>query len=124
VLFAILFLWQIPHFLAIAIFRAEDYQRAGFRVLPLQASERATRIYILVFSIGLVAATILLEPLRVAGMRYMAVAALLGATLIGWGLAGFRRAAAPRPWARSLFFFSIVYLTLLFVALIIDRTFA
>jgi protoheme IX farnesyltransferase len=124
VLFAILFLWQIPHFLAIAIFRAEDYQRAGFRVLPLQASERATRIYILVFSIGLVAATILLEPLRVAGMRYMAVAAVLGATLIGWGLAGFRRTADTRPWARSLFFFSIVYLTLLFVALIIDRTFA
>ena len=52
VLFAILFLWQIPHFLAIAIFRADDYERAGFRVLPLQASERATRIYILVFSIG------------------------------------------------------------------------
>jgi protoheme IX farnesyltransferase len=121
VLFAILFFWQIPHFLAIAIFRADDYQRAGFRVLPLQTSERATRIYILAFSIVLVASTILLEPLRVAGMRYMAVAALLGATLIGWGLAGFRRAAA-RPWARSLFFFSIVYLTLLFVALIMDRT--
>jgi protoheme IX farnesyltransferase len=123
VLFAILFLWQIPHFLAIAIFRAEDYERAGFRVLPLQASERATRVYILLFSIGLVAATILLEPLRVAGVRYMAVAAVLGATLIGWGLAGFRRAIAVRPWARSLFFFSLVYLTLLFVALIIDRTF-
>ncbi len=124
VLFAILFLWQIPHFLAIAIFRAEDYQRAGFRVLPLQASERATRVYILLFSIGLVAATILLEPLRVAGMRYMAAAAVLGATLIGWGLVGFRRAIAVRPWARSLFFFSLVYLTLLFVALIMDRTLA
>jgi len=123
VLFAILFFWQIPHFLAIAIFRSDDYERAGFRVLPLQASERATRIYILAFSIVLVAASILLEPLRVAGMRYMTVAAVLGATLIGWGLAGFRRAANVRPWARSLFFFSLVYLTLLFVALIIDRTF-
>ena len=92
--------------------------------LPLQASERATRVYILLFSIGLVAATILLEPLRVAGMRYMAAAAVLGATLIGWGLVGFRRAVAVRPWARSLFFFSLVYLTLLFVALIMDRTFA
>ena len=70
------------------------------------------------------AATILLEPLHVAGMRYLAVAALLGATFIGWGLAGFRRTAATRPWARSLFFFSLVYLTLLFVALIIDRTIA
>jgi protoheme IX farnesyltransferase len=121
VLFAILFFWQIPHFLAIAIFRSTDYQRAGFKVLPLEASALTTRVYILVFSVVLVAATILLEPLRVAGPRYAVVAALLGATQIGWGLAGFRRDAA-RPWARSLFFFSIVYLTLLFVALIIDRT--
>jgi heme o synthase len=123
VLFAILFCWQIPHFLAIAIFRSTDYQRAGFRVLPLEASARTTRIYIVIFSLALVAATILLQPLRVAGTGYVVVAAVLGATFIGWGLVGFRQAAA-RAWARSLFFFSIVYLTLLFVALIIDRTFA
>jgi protoheme IX farnesyltransferase len=123
VLFAILFFWQIPHFLAIAIFRSDDYARAGFRVLPLATSARATRIYILGFSLALVAATVLLEPLRVAGAHYLVSAAALGALFIGWGLAGFRRAAA-RGWARSLFFFSIVYLTLLFVALIIDRTLA
>jgi len=51
------------------------------------------------------------------------VAALLGAIFIGWAAAGFRRAAETR-WARSLFFYSIVYLTLLFVALAIDRTVA
>ena len=131
VLFAILFFWQIPHFLAIAIFRSADYARAGFKVLPLEASSRATRVYILLFSVVLVGASFLLEPLRVAGVRYSAMAAVLGATLIGWGLAGFRRAAQPaaertgeRAWARSLFLFSIVYLTLLFVALIFDRTFA
>jgi protoheme IX farnesyltransferase len=123
VLFAILFLWQIPHFLAIAIYRAADYARAGFKVLPGAISERATRLTIVGFSIVLVAATILLEPLRVAGPRYMAAATLLGAVLIGWAAAGFRRAAAG-AWARSLFLFSIVYLTLLFVALAIDRTVA
>jgi protoheme IX farnesyltransferase len=123
VLFAILFLWQIPHFLAIAIFRSEDYARAGFRVLPLATSARATRFYILGFSLALVAATVLLQPLRVAGAHYLVAAAALGGLFIGWGLAGFRRAAA-RPWARSLFLFSIVYLTLLFVALIADRTLA
>jgi protoheme IX farnesyltransferase len=53
----------------------------------------------------------------------MGAATLLGAVLIGWGAAGFRR-TATREWARSLFFFSIVYLTLLFVALAIDRTVA
>jgi protoheme IX farnesyltransferase len=123
VLFAVLFFWQIPHFLAIAIYRSRDYQRAGLKVLPLEISRRSTRIYILIFSLVLVVATLLLEPLRVAGMHYVAVAALLGAVQIGWGLAGFRRAAA-NTWARSLFFYSIVYLTLLFVALIIDRTIA
>ena len=122
-LFAILFLWQIPHFLAIATYRAADYERAGFKVLPLAISTRATRVTIVLFSIGLVAATIALEPLRVAGLGYLLCAALLGAVFIGWAAAGFRRAAA-NAWARSLFFYSIVYLTLLFVALVIDRTIA
>ena len=122
-LFAILFLWQIPHFLAIATYRAADYARAGFKVLPLAISTRATRATIVLFSVGLVAATIALEPLRVAGVGYLLCAALLGAVFIGWAAAGFRRAAAG-AWARSLFFYSIVYLTLLFVALVIDRTIA
>jgi protoheme IX farnesyltransferase len=122
-LFSILFLWQIPHFLAIATYRASDYARAGFKVLPLAISQRATRATIVLFSIGLVAATIALEPLRVAGSGYLLCAALLGAVFIGWAVAGFRRAAA-NAWARSLFFYSIVYLTLLFVALVIDRTIA
>jgi protoheme IX farnesyltransferase len=120
-LFAILFLWQIPHFLAIAIYRAADYARAGFKVLPLTISARATRATIVTFSAGLVLATILLEPLRVAGLPYLICATLLGAVFIGWAAAGFRRAAAG-AWARSLFFYSIVYLTLLFVALVVDRT--
>jgi heme o synthase len=122
-LFAILFLWQIPHFLAIAIYRAADYARAGFKVLPLTISARATRATIVTFSAGLVLATILLEPLRVAGLPYLVCAGLLGAVFIGWAAAGFRRAAAS-AWARSLFLYSIVYLTLLFVALVIDRTLA
>jgi protoheme IX farnesyltransferase len=122
-LFAVLFLWQVPHFLAIATYRAADYARAGFKVLPLTVPVRATRAIMLLFSIGLVAATIVLEPLRVAGPRYELVAVLLGAVFIGWAAAGLRRAAENR-WARSLFVYSIVYLTLLFVALAIDRTVA
>ncbi len=121
VLFAILFLWQIPHFLAIAIYRSDDYQRAGFKVLPDAQSHLATRLHIVAFSVILVASTILLQPLNVAGTIYLASAALLGAAFVGWGLAGLRRAAA-RAWARSLFLASIVYLTLLFAALIVDRS--
>jgi heme o synthase len=119
-LFAVLFLWQIPHFLAIATYRGADYARAGFKVLPLAVSVRATRATIVAFSIVLVAVTIVLEPLHVAGPRYALCATLLGAVFIGWAAAGFRRAAENR-WARSLFVYSIVYLTLLFVALAADR---
>jgi protoheme IX farnesyltransferase len=122
-LFAVLFLWQIPHFLAIATYRGADYARAGFKVLPLTVSVRATRAIIVAFSVVLVAATIVLEPLHVAGPRYVLCATLLGAVFVGWAAAGFRPAAESR-WARSLFVYSIVYLTLLFVALAIDRTVA
>jgi protoheme IX farnesyltransferase len=122
-LFAILFCWQVPHFLAIAIYRAADYARAGLKVLPLSISAAATRGTILAFSIGLVVATVLLEPLHVAGRPYVLVAVLLGAIFVGWAAAGLRRAASP-AWARSLFFYSLVYLTLLFVALIVDRSVA
>jgi protoheme IX farnesyltransferase len=122
-LFGILFLWQIPHFLAIAIYRAADYARAGFKVLPLAISTRATRTTIVLFSVGLVAVTVLLQPLHVAGPAYLGVAAVLGLVFIGWAAAGFRP-AAERLWARSLFFYSIVYLTLLFVAIVVDRTIA
>lgn len=119
-LFGILFLWQIPHFLAISLYRSEDYGRAGFEILPLTVGEKATRLVIVVFSTALVATSLMLGPLHVAGVVYSVTAALLGAGFIAWGLAGFRR-AADRLWARSLFFASLVYLTLLFAALIIDR---
>ena len=119
-LFGVLFLWQIPHFLAIATYRGADYARAGFKVLPLTISVRATRATMFFFSVVLVAVTIVLEPLHVAGPRYALVAGLLGAVFIGWAAAGFRPAAENR-WARSLFVYSIVYLTLLFVALAVDR---
>ncbi len=122
-LFGILFLWQIPHFLAIALYRSDDYGRAGFAILPLSIGERPTRIVIIVSSAALVATSLVLWPLHVAGIVYTVTAALLGAGFVVMGVAGLRR-AANRVWARSLFFASLVYLTLLFAALIIDRTVA
>jgi protoheme IX farnesyltransferase len=122
-LFGILFLWQIPHFLAIAIYRSDDYGRAGFEILPLSIGDRPTRFVIVASSAALVAASLLLGSLHVAGAIYSATAALLGICFILCGLAGLRRAAS-RLWARSLFFASLVYLTLLFAALIVDRALA
>jgi protoheme IX farnesyltransferase len=122
-LFGILFLWQIPHFLAIALYRSDDYGRAGFEILPLVVGEKRTRFVIVAFSALLMAISLLLGPLHVAGTLYTSVAALLGVGFLVWGLAGLRE-AANRLWARSLFFASLGYLTLLFAALIIDRTLA
>ena len=122
-LFGILFLWQIPHFLAIALYRSADYGRAGFEILPLVVGEKRTRFVIVGFSALLMAISLLLGPLHVAGTLYTSVAALLGVGFLVWGLAGLREAAS-RLWARSLFFASLGYLTLLFAALILDRTFA
>jgi protoheme IX farnesyltransferase len=119
-LFAILFIWQLPHFLAIALYRAEDYAAAGIRVLPLSVGVLATRWHIIVYTVALVVVSVLPVPFGVAGRWYLAAARILGAWFLGRALVGFRP-AAPRPWARSVFLVSLVYLTGLFGALAVDH---
>jgi protoheme IX farnesyltransferase len=115
-LFAILFLWQIPHFLAIALYRSDDYARAGVRVLPLSQGVAATRWHIVISSIALVLASLLPGRLGVAGPIYVLAAGLLGGGFVAVTLGGFRT-REPRAWARSVFLASLLYLTALFAAL-------
>lgn len=117
-LFAVMFIWQIPHFLAIAIFRREDYRRAGMMVLSVEKGERATRIQIVAWSAALLLATALLTPLGVAGPVYLGAALVLGGAFFALGAAGLRQGAGD-GWARRVFFSSMVYLVLLFGALMI-----
>jgi protoheme IX farnesyltransferase len=121
VLFGILFLWQIPHFLAISIFRRHEYAKAGLLVMPNTQGIRATQSLIIWFSFGLVAVSLLLVPLGVEGRWYAAAASALGASFFAVACYGPRAAHANR-WARSLFLLSIVYLILLFVALVVCHT--
>lgn len=116
VLFAILFLWQLPHSLAIATFRCDDYRRAGTKVFPAEYGDRVTRVHIVVESLLLVGVSVLLVPLGVAGAFYLVSALLLGAAFIAVAVAGLRRTAGVR-WARWLFAVSILYLALLMAAL-------
>jgi len=118
VLFGILFLWQVPHFLAISIFRRDDYARAGLMVMPNTVGVRATKHSIVRYLLALVAVTLFLVPLGVEGRIYLWIASLLGAVFFGWGCYGLREASGTR-WARSLFAVSIVYLVLLFGALVV-----
>ncbi|WP_437651345.1 heme o synthase [Sorangium sp. So ce362] len=117
-LFAVMFLWQIPHFLAIALFRQDEYRRAGLKVLPLEKGDRTTRLHIVGYLALLVLASVLLFPLGVAGPVYLGAAVLLGGAFFGLGVSGLRPGTGA-PWARRVFFASMVYLVLLFAALMI-----
>ncbi|WP_394847576.1 heme o synthase [Pendulispora brunnea] len=118
-LFAILFFWQIPHFLAIALFRKEDYARAGLQVMPNVLGISATKQSIITHTGALVASTLLIFPLGIAGRGYLVTAFVLGCVFLGWASYGLRETSGNK-WARSLFFYSIAYLVLLFIALAAD----
>jgi protoheme IX farnesyltransferase len=119
VLLAILFFWQLPHFHAIALFRREEYARAGLQVLPNVRGDDVTKHAIVRYLAALLAVSLLLFPLGVAHRAYLFTALGLGAVFFGWGCWGLR-ATSGRRWARSLFGISILYLVLLFTMLMVD----
>jgi protoheme IX farnesyltransferase len=122
-LFGVLFLWQVPHFAAITLFRAGDYERAGLQVIAVQRGERAAKHVIVGYTVLLVVNTLLLYPFRLAGERYLAVAAVTGAIFLGLGIRGLAEKSGAR-WAKQLFAYSIVYLVILIVSLLVDRVVA
>lgn len=115
-LFALLFAWQLPHFLAISIYLAEDYARGGLKVFALVHGEPATRRWIAVTTVLLVPVSLALVPLGLAGAATGALAALAGAALVAYAVHGLGRVGGR--WARNLFLGTLAYLTLLFVALV------
>jgi protoheme IX farnesyltransferase len=117
-LFAIVFMWTPPHFWALALVKQRDYARAGVPMLPVVRGERATRWQILVYTVELVALTLLMSVLGIAGGFYALSAALLGALLIYsawqvWSVGGNKIA-----W--RMYRYSSMYLAFLFVALVVD----
>lgn len=119
VLFGILFLWQMPHFLAIAMFRQQEYTKAGIKVMPAVRGNAAAKLHAVLYAGALIPVSLLLVPLGIAGSLYLVVAGLLGLGFFVYALVGLRAEAGNR-WARQLFFVSLVYLPLLFAALAID----
>ena len=120
-LFAVMFLWQVPHFLAITLFRKEEYARAGLMVQPNEpGGERAARMNIVRYTVALVAVSLLFVPIGTAHLAYLAAALLAGLVFLGYGLMGLREDSGPR-WARNLFLLSLIYLPVLFGALMMDR---
>jgi protoheme IX farnesyltransferase len=117
--FGLLFFWQIPHFHAIALFRHREYERAGLKTLPSERGARAAHREIVVYSIVQVAVSLAPWALGVAGGYYAIIAAALGALFLGAVAAGLARDAGPR-WAKRLFLLSILYLPVVFTALVLD----
>jgi protoheme IX farnesyltransferase len=115
---AIVFLWTPPHFWSLALYRREDYARAGIPMLPVTHGEAETRRQILCYALVLVPATLALWPLGAVGPVYGIPAALMGAALVHYALRLKRTPSVPN--AVHLFRFSILYLFLLFVALTVD----
>jgi protoheme IX farnesyltransferase len=119
VLFGILFIWQLPHFLAISLFRKEEYAKAGIKVLPVVKGDEVTKRRIPLQVAALVACSLLLYPLGVAGKLYFITACVLGGAFLFEALRGLRPGADAK-WAKRLFIGSLFYLTLLFVAIGLD----
>ncbi|MFM1880814.1 MAG: hypothetical protein RLZZ344_1048 [Pseudomonadota bacterium] len=119
VLFLIIFVWTPPHFWALALYRTEDYARSGLPMLPVTHGSDFTRLQILLYTVLLVATTLLPTALGMNGMFYLVAALLLGARFLYLAWALYR--SYSEPLAKQTFRFSINYLALLFAALLIDH---
>ena len=120
-LFAIVFLWQMPHFLAIAWMYRDDYARAGMPLLPvIDPDGRSTGRQAVLYAAATIPVSLLPAAVGLAGPRYMAVALVLGAIVL-W-LAFEFAATRIHASARRLFFATIIYLPLLWLVLVLDHT--
>jgi protoheme IX farnesyltransferase len=118
-LFAILVFWQMPHFLAIAIYRYDDYFAASIPVLPIMKGALATKVQMLFYCIAFAGSSLLLRPLGLAGQAYLIVAAALSAIWIWIAISGFK-AENDKFWARTMFRFSLIVITALCAMLSFD----
>ncbi|MDA8116861.1 MAG: heme o synthase [Actinomycetota bacterium] len=117
-MFLVIFLWTPPHFWALAFRYREDYSAAGVPMLPSVATFKRTAREIIVYTIAMVAVTLLLGPVAHLGAIYEVAAALLGAGFLYYA---FKLRASQSPkLAMRVFSYSITYLTLLFLAMGVD----
>ena len=119
VLFLIIFLWTPPHFWALALYRVEDYRKSGLPMLPVTHGSEFTRLQILLYTFVLMAATFLPFMMRMSGWFYLISAVILGLGFCAYAWALWRNYSDEL--ARKTFRFSLVHLSLLFAALLIDH---
>ena len=119
ILFLIIFLWTPPHFWALALYRVEDYRKSGLPMLPVTHGSEFTRLQILLYTLVLLAATLMPFMMRMSGWFYLVSALALGIGFCGYAFALWR--TYSDALARKTFRFSLIHLSLLFAALLIDH---
>lgn len=115
----IIFTWTPPHFWALALYRRDDYKQSGLPMLPVTHGEKFTLLHIVLYTLIMIAATILPFVYRMSGFFYLICAVILGFGFIAYALALYRRYSDAL--AKKTFRYSIIYLSLLFAALLIDH---
>ena len=115
----IIFAWTPPHFWALAIHRKEEYAKAQIPMLPVTHGEHYTKVHILLYTFALLAVSLLPFVIHMSGLLYLACALGLGARFLHWAWVLYR-GAAPHA-AINTFKYSIYYLLLLFIALLVDH---
>jgi protoheme IX farnesyltransferase len=118
-LFAIIFYWTPPNFWALSLLIQKDYEKASIPMLPVVMGEQETRKQILLYSLLLLAVTMILFAMHAMGYFYLLVALALGGILIYMAVRLMRDRS--KKWARTLFWYSNCYLALIFAAMVIDR---
>jgi protoheme IX farnesyltransferase len=120
-LFLIIFFWTPPHFWALALYRQQDFRRAGVPMLPVVAGEMNTRWQILLYTLILVPLGVAPWLLGYAGPLYAGVSIITGAVMLLLAVQVLRERAPAERASRNLFAFSILYLFLLFAVLLVER---
>ena len=120
-LFLIIFAWTPPHFWALALYRRHEYARAGVPMLPVTHGDKFTRLHVLFYTVILSAVTLMPFVTRMSGAVYLAAAIVLDAVFLWYAIRIY--IAYSDPLAQRAFRYSIVYLTALFAALLIDHYF-
>lgn len=115
----IIFIWTPPHFWALALYRTRDYENSGLPMLPVTHGQQFTRLHILLYSIALMATTALPYVIGMSGWLYLLCAMVLGAMFVWYAWKLYRHYSDEL--SRRLFKFSILYLSLLFAALLVDH---
>jgi protoheme IX farnesyltransferase len=118
-LFLIIFAWTPPHFWALALYRKLEYAKAGVPMLPVTHGDKFTRLHVLFYTFILVAVTMLPYATHMSGIIYVTAAAALGGVFLYYAIKIYRDYSDRL--AQTTFRYSILYLTLLFAALLLDH---